>query len=64
MNLLEGYFWVHNFFDKKNITFALLKATPHVKDWCDTYSKQRAIEKYAIFVVAPIWDSSRDAIKE
>jgi hypothetical protein len=37
---------------------------PHVKDWWDTYSEQRAIEESAIFVVAPTWDSFRDAIKE
>ena len=29
--LLEGYFSVHNFFDRENITFALLKVIPHVK---------------------------------
>ena len=32
LNLLEGYFSVHNFFDRENITFALLKVVPHVKD--------------------------------
>ena len=32
MNLLEGCFSVHNFFDMEKITFALLKAVPHVKD--------------------------------
>jgi hypothetical protein len=53
LNLLEGYFSVHNFSDRENITFALLKAIPHVKDWWDTYSKKRAIEESAIFVVAP-----------
>ena len=31
LTLLEGYFFVHNFSDKENITFALLKALPHVK---------------------------------
>jgi hypothetical protein len=30
LNLLEGYFSVHNFFDRENITFALLKSLPHV----------------------------------
>jgi hypothetical protein len=34
LNLLEGYFSVHNFSNRENITFALLKAIPHVKDWC------------------------------
>ena len=64
MNLLEGYFSVHNFSDREKITFALLKVVPHVKDWQDTYSKQRAIEESAIFMVSPTWDSFRDAIKE
>ena len=36
LNLLEGYFSVHNFFDRENITFALLKALPHVKRWWET----------------------------
>jgi hypothetical protein len=64
LNLLEGYFSVHNFFDRENITFALLKVIPHVKDWWDTYSEQRVVEESAMFVVAPTWDSFRDAIKE
>jgi hypothetical protein len=38
LNLLEGYFSVHNFSDRENITFALLKVILHVKDWWDTYS--------------------------
>jgi hypothetical protein len=33
LNLLEGYFYVHNFSDRENINFALLKALPHVKHW-------------------------------
>jgi hypothetical protein len=32
LNILEGYFSIHNFFDRENITFVLLKAIPHVKD--------------------------------
>jgi hypothetical protein len=64
LNLLEGYFSVHNFSNREKITFALLKAIPHVKDWWDTYSKQRAIEEFAIFVISPTWDSFQDAIKE
>jgi len=63
LNLLEGYFSVHNFFDRDNITFALLKVVPHVKDWWDTYSEQRVVEESEIFVVSPTWDSFWDAIK-
>ena len=64
LNLLKAYFSIHNFSNRENITFSLLKVIPHVKDWWDTYSEQRAIEESAIFVVSPIWDSFRDAIKE
>ena len=35
--LLEGYFSIHNFFDRENITISLLKALPHVKHWWETY---------------------------
>ena len=33
LNLLEWYFSVHDFSGQEKITFALLKAAPHVKDW-------------------------------
>ena len=32
LNVLEGYFSVHNFFDREKITFAILKAVPHVQN--------------------------------
>ena len=32
LNLLQGYFSVHNYFDREKITFSLLKVVPHVKD--------------------------------
>ena len=64
LNLLAGYFSVHKFFDRENITFSLLKVIPHVKYQWDTYSKKRFMEEYAIFVVSPTWDSFRDSIKE
>jgi len=41
VNMLEGYFSVHNFTDRENITFSLLKAVPHFKDYWDTYSEHR-----------------------
>jgi hypothetical protein len=37
LNLLEGYFSVHNFSNRENITFTLLKGLPHVKHWWETY---------------------------
>ena len=64
MNLLEGYFSVHNFSNREKITFELLKVVPHVKYWRDTYSEKRVVEESAIFVVDPTWDSFQDAIKE
>jgi hypothetical protein len=33
LNLLEGYFLVHNFSGRENISFALLKLVPHVNNW-------------------------------
>jgi hypothetical protein len=40
LNLLEGYFSVHEFSDQERIIFELLKAAPHVKEWWETYSEQ------------------------
>jgi hypothetical protein len=37
LNLLEGYFSIHNFSDRENITSTLLKSLPHVKHWWETY---------------------------
>jgi hypothetical protein len=62
--VFSGPFWGPNFFDRENITFELLRVVPHVKDWWDTYSEQRAIDESTIFVVSPTWDSFRDSIKE
>jgi hypothetical protein len=56
LNLLEGYFFVHNFFDRENITFVLLKALPHVKHWWETYWEKISIEESGIFGVEPTWD--------
>jgi len=53
LDVLEGYFLVHNFFDRENITFLLLKVVPHVKYWWDTYSEQRAVEESTIFFGGP-----------
>ena len=64
LNMLQGYFLVHNFFDGEKITFALLKVVPNFKDWWDTYSEQRVMDESVMFVVAPTWDSFRDTIKE
>jgi hypothetical protein len=64
LNLLEGYFSVHNFFDREKITLALLKVVPHVKDWWETFCEKKKIEGSALFVVAPTWGSFRYDSKE
>jgi hypothetical protein len=53
LNLLEGYFFVHNFFDRENITFSLLKVVPHVKYWWETYWEKNSIEESGIFGAEP-----------
>jgi hypothetical protein len=57
LNLLEGYFSVHDFSDRERIIFALLKAAPHVKDWWETYWEQQSEGEPSLFSVAPTWNS-------
>jgi hypothetical protein len=64
LNLLEGYFSVHEFSDRENIIFSLLKAAPHVKDWWETYWEKQSKGEPSLFLVAPTWNSFRYAIKE
>jgi hypothetical protein len=64
LTLLEGYFSIHNFSDKEKITFALLKALPHVKHWWETYWEQSSTEESGIYGVNLTWDFFVDAIKE
>jgi hypothetical protein len=51
LNFQEGYFFVQNFSNSENITFALLKALTHVKNWWETYWEKGSIEEYGIFWV-------------
>jgi hypothetical protein len=37
LNMLKGYFSVHNFLNRENITFVLLKVVPRVKYWWETF---------------------------
>jgi hypothetical protein len=64
LNLLEGYFSVHNFFDRENITFTLLIYLPHVKHWWENYWEQNSTEESGIYGVEPTWDFFVDAVKE
>jgi hypothetical protein len=64
LNLLEGYFYVHNISYRKNITFALLNVIPHVKYWWDTLYEKKEMMESTLFVVAPTWGYFRNVIKE
>ena len=63
LNLLQGYFSVHDFSDREKITFYLLKAAPHLKDWWETYCARKDEEEPSLFSVVPTWNYFRDAIK-
>jgi hypothetical protein len=64
LNLLKGYFFVHNFSNRENITFALLKVVPHVKYWWETFCEQKEKEEPSLFTIAVTSESFRDFIKE
>jgi hypothetical protein len=64
LNLLEGSFSVHNFFNREKVTFTLFKVVPHVNNWWEICSEQKATEESTIFSIAPTWDSFKDVIKE
>jgi hypothetical protein len=51
LNLLEGYFSIHNFSNRENITFALLKAVPHVKDSWETFCEKKETGEPSLFIV-------------
>jgi hypothetical protein len=53
LNLLEGYFSIHNFSNREKITFALLKVVPHVKDWWETFCEKRKQRKPHYFQSRP-----------
>jgi hypothetical protein len=51
LNLLEVYFSVHKFSNRENITFALLKVVPHVKDWWENFCKKKESKEPSLFIV-------------
>ena len=57
INMLEGYFSFHDFSNRENITFFLLKATLHVKDWWENYYEQRDEREPSLFSAKPTWNS-------
>jgi hypothetical protein len=45
LNLLEGYFYFHNFSNREKITFVLLKVVPHVKYWWENLCEKKETEE-------------------
>ena len=64
LNILEGYFSVHNFFDREKITFALLKVVPHVQNWWGTYYEKNSSDESRMFETNPTWTSFIDVVRE
>ena len=54
LNVLEGYLFVHNFSDRKKITFYLLKVVPHVQNWQGTYWEKNSSDEYECFRKIPL----------
>ena len=53
LKFLEGCFSVHNVFDREKITFALLKAVPHVQNWWGTFCEKNSSNGSGIFETNP-----------
>jgi hypothetical protein len=53
LNVLEGYFSIHYFSDRENITFALVMAILHAKNWWETYCKKNFQKESVMFEVEP-----------
>jgi hypothetical protein len=49
LNLIEGYFFVHNCSNREKITFVLLKHVPHVKYWWETLCEKKETEEPSLF---------------
>jgi hypothetical protein len=64
LNILDGYFFVHNFLNREKITFALLKDVLLVKDWWETFCEKKETEETSLFLVTSTWESFKDAIRE
>ena len=53
LNMLEGYFYVHNFSDREKVTFTLLKDIPHRKNWWENYWEKISREECGIYGAKP-----------
>jgi hypothetical protein len=64
LNMLEGYYFVQKKIDTENITFALLKALTHVKDWWESYWERHNEDGSMKFRRGTTWEEFIDALKE
>ena len=49
LNMLEGYFSVHDFSSWENITFSILKFASHVKERWETYCEKKDESTSSLF---------------
>ena len=64
LNVLEWYLSIHNFFNRENITFSLLKEVPHVQNWWGTYWEKNSSDESGMFETYPTWASFVDVINK
>ena len=64
LNVLEGYFSVHNFFDREKITLVLLKVVPHVQNWWGNFCEQNSSDESGMFETNLTWASFIDVARE
>jgi hypothetical protein len=64
LNFLEGYYSIQKISNCLNITFALLKALPHVGAWWEGYWDRYTADESMPFRREPTWETFVDALKE
>jgi hypothetical protein len=64
LNFLEDYYFVQKKFDNEKITFALLKALPHIRSWWEGYWERYNTDESTPFGREPTWAAFVDALKE
>jgi hypothetical protein len=62
--LLKGYYSVQKKFDSEKITFALLKALPHVRAWWEGYWDRYTGDESTLFWREPTWEAFVDSLKD
>jgi hypothetical protein len=63
LNILEGYFSIHNFSIEK-ILHLRSSRSPPCQNLVETFCEQKEIEGSKLFAVAPTWCSFRNIIRE